>query len=221
MSKLSLNRRVMLSYMLTLGSGAVFGGAVMRNVPERILAADATPPMSAEATATRAAELDDFHDLQTRVAQQPVCTPAATATVPPPTATATEVPLASVGTPLPYLDIWSITVLGIAPIPVPGNLKATGKFMQVNLTASHSRPSSESLMLTNFSLRDSAGRYSIPNIGTNQAILGGDWGLSIAPGVTQNKGIIFDVAKDAGDSFILESNADPTFRVAMTVEQRG
>jgi hypothetical protein len=32
---------------------------------------------------------------------------------------------------------------------------------------------------------------------------------------------VFDVAADAGDSFILESNADPMFRVAMTVEQRG
>jgi hypothetical protein len=33
--------------------------------------------------------------------------------------------------------------------------------------------------------------------------------------------MVFDVGADAGESFILESDADPTFRVALTVEQRG
>ena len=93
--------------------------------------------------------------------------------------------------------------------------------MQVNLTVSHSSRKPETLLLPRFVLADGSGRFSSIDIAVNQKIFGPFWGLSLESGVTENRSMIFDVAADAGSSFILESNADPTFRVALTVEQRG
>jgi hypothetical protein len=125
------------------------------------------------------------------------------------------------GTPLPYLSIWTVTVLSINPFPFSDQVTPEGKFMRVNMLAAHSSPKPETLLLPLFVLRDDRGRIASPNISTNQKIFGADWSLTVSPAVAENRDMVFDVAKDAGDSFILESNADPTFRVAMTVEQRG
>jgi hypothetical protein len=183
--------------------------------------AGAATPGAADATATREAELKELDDLRTQVANPPVCTPAPTETGISATATATEVPLAQTGVPLPYLDIWTITVLGIAPTPGSPEAQPQGQFMQVNLTVSHSSRKPETLLLPRFVLADGSGRFSSIDIAVNQKIFGPFWGLSLESGVTENRSMIFDVAADAGSSFILESNADPTFRVALTVEQRG
>jgi hypothetical protein len=119
------------------------------------------------------------------------------------------------------MDTWTITVLGISPTVNPDGVKPAGKLMQVSLTASHADASAKLPPLPDFRLVDSKGRFSVVDIALNQSKFGSDWGLSVNPGVTATVSVVFDVAADAGDSFILESNADPTFRVAMTVEQRG
>ena len=214
------NRRVILQYSAVLGTGLAIGAISTGNVSVDRIAVAATPGTT-DATATRTAELEELHGLQTRVAEGVVCTPEPTATAIPPTATATQVPLASTGVPLPYLDIWVISALGIAPALAPNDLPPHGKFMQLNLTAAHSASTPQLLTLTDFVLTDSGGAFSVPDIAINQKFFGTGWGLHIQPGVTENLSIIFDVAADAGDTFILESNADPTFRVGMTVEQRG
>jgi hypothetical protein len=131
------------------------------------------------------------------------------------------VPLAQSGAPLPYLDIWTLTVLGIAPTPANDEVRPAGQFMQVNLTVQHSASTAESLSYLDFILTDSAGRFSVIDQAINRAFFGNDWLFGTAPGVTESRAWIFDVATDAGDEFILESNADPTFRVALKIEQRG
>ena len=212
-----LSRRSMLQSLALLGTGCLAGRVLFDgSASDRLAmaATDGTP----DATATRAAELEELHALQTQVAQPKVCTPAPPNT---PAPTPTQVPPAQTGVPLPYNGDWTITVLGIAPTIAPNDFRPTGKLMQVNLTASHRAATPRFPALNDFRLVDSNGRFSVPDLTLNQALFGANWGLAVQVGVTENISIAFDVAIDAGDSYILESNADPTFRVAMTVEQRG
>ena len=215
-----IGRRTILQYAAVLGAGVVGGGLLRGNVSLG-RPAGAASPAAPDVTATREAELAELHALQTQVANPPVCTPAPTETPVAATATATEVPVAQAGVPLPYLDIWTITALGIAPTLGATNLMPVGQFMQVNLTLSHSSRDPQAMPLTDFVLVDSSGRFSVIDILVNQGLLGSGWGLSISPGTTDSRSLIFDVAADAGTSFVLESNVDPTFRVALKIEQRG
>ena len=215
-----LSRRTVLQYTAVLGAGLAAGTFVRRDVSLGTVAGAATPDAS-DATATREAELAELHDLQTQVANPLACTPAPTATSIPATATPTQVPLAQTGVPLLYLNLWTITVLGIAPTPGSQEVRPAGQFMQVNLTVAHSDDAVSMIPHLDFRLTDSAGRLSVIDQAVNRALLGNAWLLGVSPGVTETRAWIFDVAADAGDSFVLESNADPTFRVALKVEQRG
>jgi hypothetical protein len=213
-NRTGLSRRTFLQYSAVAGGGILIGIASRGRHALDSAASAATP----DATATRAAELDELHALQTQVANPPVCTPAATST---PEPTPTQVPPAQTGQPLAYMEIWTITVLGISPTVNPDGVTPAGKLMQVSLTASHTDATAKLPPVLDFRLVDSKGRFSVVDIALNQSKFGSDWGLSVNPGVTATIPMVFDVAADAGDSFILESKADPTFRVAMTVEQRG
>lgn len=214
------SRRTFLQYAAVLGAGVAAGTALRGNVSVSRLAGAASP-VPADATATREAELQELNDLRTQVANPPVCTPAPTETPPPPTATATQAPLSQTGVPIPYLDIWTITVLAIAPTPGTSDAQPTGTFMQVNFDVSHQSREPELLSFTDFVLIDEAGGFSNVDASINRELLGVGWALTVDPGVTETRSVIFDVAADAGNSFILESTADATFRVALTVEQRG
>jgi len=212
-----VSRRSLLQSLTLLGTGFFAGRRLLGGgAPDHLAmaATNATP----DATATRDAELDELHALQTQVAQPMVCTPPPTNT---PTPTPTQVPPAQTGVPVSYNGDWTITVLGIAPTIAPNDFRPTGKLMQVNLTASHRAATPKFPALNDFRLVDSTGQFSVPDLTLSQALYGANWGLAVQVGVTENIAIAFDVAKDAGDNYILESNADPTFRVAMTVEQRG
>ena len=215
-----VNRRTFARYVVTLGAGAAAGamasGRIHLNPSVR-----AESTTVADPTATREAELEELHSLQTQVAEPRICTPASTSTPVPPTATATQVPPASVGIPLAYMNTWTITVQGIVMVPGTDQVRAKGKFMQLAMTLSHSERSTKLVPYLDFVLVDSAGRFSTVDQGINQALFGNNWLFGIGPGEVQDRSFVFDVAADAGDSFILESKADPTFRVAMTVEQRG
>lgn len=216
----AVSRRSFLQYAAVLGSGIAVGSILTGGAPtDRIASAalQATP----DATATREAELRELEELRTKVAQPATCVAPPTATAIPPTSTATQVPLAGMGVPLPFHGIWTVTILGIAPTISPPDLKPAGQFMQINMTVSHSATTPKSLPITDFLLTDSAGRHSAIAIATNQSILGGTWALATAPGTTENRSVIFDVAADAGDTFILESPGDPTFRVELKVELLG
>jgi hypothetical protein len=211
-----LNRRTLTRISLTFGAGTAFG-AVVKNVSGWDRAASAASTTVADPTATREAELAELHALQTEVARPQECTPA----VPTPTPTATLVPLSQTGEPLAYGEAWTVTVLGINPAIIPDGSQPTGKFMQVNLELSHSAREAQIFPYADLILTDSTGKFSLVSQGASRAFQGNSWLSAIVPGTTELRSMIFDVAADAGDSFILESNADPTFRVAMTVEQRG
>lgn len=208
-----ISRRSLVSYAAVALGGFAFG-KISREPGAR--AQDATP----NATATRQAELNELHVLQTQVANPPACTPAPTETPLPPTPTATIVAPLPAGSPLPYGDIWTITVLSIGPA-VPGDATPDGMFLQVAMELSHSSSSPALPPLFDFQLVDAQGRRSAANIEDTQAILGTFNSLAVGVGEKVLRGVIFDVPMDAGTSFVLESPIDPTFRVALTVEVRG
>jgi len=206
------SRRAFLRATATFGAGIIVGGIALNRIPLNAPAIAATG--DPDPTATREAELKELHDWQTQVAKPVVCTPASTPTP-------TEVPIATMGAPVPYQSVWTITVLAITPSPAITAIPPKGKYMQVNLTASHSEAQGKLLYLTDFVLRDSQDRFSAADQNINTEIFGGLWLPGVEPGQTADAAIIFDVAADAGDAFVLESRSDPGFRVAVTVEQRG
>jgi len=109
----TINRRSFARYLAVLGAGIAVGAAANGNL--RISpSALAQSTETVDPTATREAELAELHALQTQVANPVVCS---TATPAQPTPTATQVPPSGAGIPLSYAGIWTITVLGIVPIP--------------------------------------------------------------------------------------------------------
>lgn len=215
MTRQLTTRRDLLKSTALLGVGLAIG-AIWRQERGVSLAADGTP----DATATRQAELDELHALQTQVANPPVCTPAPTETPMPPTPTPTTIPAIPAKTPVMYLDYWTVTVVSISPT-LGGEIQPEGQFMQVNLTLKHSEASSQPSPLPDFQLIDGQGRRSGFDVMVNQELLGTGNGLPVPVGVEENRSIVFDVAVDAGTAFILESSKDPLFRIALDVEIRG
>lgn len=177
-----------------------------------------------DATATRTAELDELHAMQTQVAQPVVCTPApsptATAT-PTPEPTATLVPATVSGQAMAYGSDWVITVSSIAPAPVPEGFVPRGQLMRVNLTIENLTGKPLTPPFDELRLVDAAGNvYSIDKDATAE-ISGEGWGLKVRKNSTDERGLVFDVAADAGDQFLLESETEPAFRITLTVESRG
>lgn len=218
--RMRLTRRAVVSYAAVLGTG-LLTGSTFRNSLAEGHDASAASPATMDATATREKELAELSGLRTQVANSAVCTPAPTETAPLAIATPTEVPLAPTGVPIAYLDIWTLTFLGIAPTPGSDEVHPAGQFMRINLTVAHSSRSAPFLGVSDFILINSKGAISVINLTTNRLLLGYEWAARTQPGNTEARALIFDVPVDSGDSFTLESSEDPTFRVALRVEQRG
>jgi hypothetical protein len=89
------------------------------------------------------------------------------------------------------------------------------------MTMAHTTDSSQLVPYADFQLEDGAGRLSYVNQTINRTLLGNDWLLGVPPGTSQDRSLIFDVAVNATEPFLLESKSDPTFRVQMKIEQRG
>lgn len=212
MSNTVISRRGFLSSSALLGAGMVIGG-VIRSGSGSSLAADGTP----DATATRQAELDELHALQTQVANPPVCTPMPTET---PEPTATQIPAVPAGTSLKYLDIWTITVIGISPTP-GGAVVPAGQFLKVDMTISHTASDSKLSPVFDFELVDASGQHYVANPTTNQDVLGSSVGLPVGVGVQESRSVVYDVPVDVGTMFLLETDKDPLFRVALEMQQRG
>lgn len=212
MSITTISRRELIKSSALLGTGLLIGGAIRSGLGTS-LAADGTP----DATATRQAELDELHALQTQVANPPVCTPAPTET---PEPTATQVPAVPAGTPVSYLDIWTITVIGIGPVP-GGELVPAGQFLKVDMTLKHNAPDTKISPVFDFELVDATGQHYVADQTVNQELLGATIGIPVEVGVEETRSVIYDVPLDAGSLFLLESDKDPLFRVSLQMEQRG
>jgi hypothetical protein len=181
----------------------------------------------ASATATRQAELTEVAALRTEVAalrtqvaalKQATPTPTSS-----PTPTATPVPPKAMNEPVPYVDAWTITVADVskAPTVTGGNETKTaqGVYVVVRLTATNDGREGRRFPFQEFILVDERGRVFDPT--TYESILVSDNWQSLPPSIPTDTAIVFDVTTDVGNSFILESRTDPTFRVALEVVLRG
>ena len=188
-------------------------------------------PSPADATATREAEVEELERLRAQVSGSPVpavCTPAPTATTTPtpaPTATPTPVPPVAAGEPVPYADDWMVTVTGLGLQPTIRTQTATGVFAAVELTIVNEGTAQRPFPLDEFVLVDSAGRTFTPSVAASvDAALAagvGGWNALVAPGIPTDAVVVFDVAEDAGEAFILQSTEDPTFRVEVSRARSG
>jgi hypothetical protein len=176
--------------------------------------AAATEP---DATATRTAELAELDALRTQVAQQPT----ACATNPTPAVTPTLVPPGEMGEPYPYAGAWTIVVKDASPVAPTGNSKPKGAFLRVNLTLTNNSQKPAVMYFANMVLVDTQGRAYPFAENASHEILGNTYQFIIQPSLPVDTPIIFDVASDAGTSFVLQSTTDPTFRVKVEIVQRG
>lgn len=175
-------------------------------------------------TATRSAELKELNDLRTKVAQPVVCTPAPTATptsTPTPEPTATIVPARPAGTEVIDASGLGVNVLSIQPVPIPDGVEATGQLLRVNVRLSNKADSPVLPPFVEWRLVDSVGnRYSVDLVAT-PLFAGAAWGVAIGGHQTEDRTVVFDVAVNAGTTFVLENDNDPTFRVEVSIESRG
>lgn len=188
-------------------------------------------PSPADATATREAELEELERLRAQVSGSPVavvCTPAPTATstpTPAPTATPTPVPPVAAGEPVPYADDWTVTVTGLGLEPTIRTQTAMGVFAAVELTIVNEGTVQRPVPLDDLVLVDNEGRTFTPSVAaTVDAALErgiGGWNALLAPGISTDAVVVFDVAPGAEGPFILQSTEDPTFRVEVSQERSG
>jgi hypothetical protein len=69
-------------------------------------------------------------------------------------------------------------------------------------------------------LIDAAGRTYRLTVDTGASFETG-WFRPIAPSLPTQINVLFAVTPDAGDRFVLESTADPTFRIQLELAARG
>jgi hypothetical protein len=207
----SFSRRSFLTTGILASTGIGISVAYGRTIRPAI--ATGTP----EANPTVEALLNEIATLEAKLAEEQVCTPAATAT---PEPTATLVPPIPYGTPIGYGGIWTITVLG-AFDPPPADYVALGRLVQVDLSFLLNSTDSERPPWSDFQLIETSGQRRSVDLHLNQTVIGPRFSFSMDPGIEETRSVVFDVAADAEPTFILESTVDPQFRVAVGTVVRG
>jgi hypothetical protein len=175
-----------------------------------------------DATATREAELVELNDLRTKVAMPVVCTPAASPT-PSPTLepTATLVPAVQVGQEVAYGDALAVTATSIEGAAGTNDVTPNGKYVRVNFDIRNDTDSGQVPPFNEWRLVDSEGNRYAVDFTASAVIVGPQWGSVVSANQTESRGIVFDVAADAGDTFVLESETQPGFRIELTMVVRG
>ena len=185
----------------------------------------ASPVSAFAATATRVAEELELDFLRAQASQTPppvVCTPPpVTPTVTPtPTVLVTLVPPVASGQPRSYRDDWTVTVTGLSLVPSFAGQTAEGTFAKVDLTITNDTEAARVFPYGDLVLRDAQGRAFLPDpvvAAQNEAGF-----FSVFPPSLPTPGfVIFDIAADAGETFVLESTTDPTFRVEVSQARSG
>ncbi len=182
--------------------------------------ARATEP---DATATRMAELRELDNLRTKVAQPVICTPAPSPTpteTPTPSPTPTPVPPAAMGQELAYAGNWTVVVNGFTAAP-GGKASPGTKLVQVHATVTNLGSEPRRFRFDDWRLVDAHGRVFLLSVTATSDLYGPGFVANLAPSLPQQLTLVFEVAVDAGPGFILESSADPTFRVAVVLQQLG
>lgn len=199
---------------LVLVAGIFIGRALAPNGPQLVSAADP----GIDATATRTAELAELDDLRTKVAQPVVCTPAPDPTVTP---TPTIAPPVPAGQEMTYGDDWTIVVVNMQPVRAPDGVDATGQLVLIQLQLKNETDGKEIPPFTELRLVGPDGAVGRVHLDASSEIVGPLWINAIPAGASEERGVVFDMPGAGGGAYVLESDADPTFRVELELEQRG
>ena len=175
--------------------------------------AAATEP---DATATRAAELAELEQLRTQVAAQ-----ATACADDQPSPTPTQVPAGEMGHEYPYRDSWTVVVIEAVPVSGTDTVKPNGAFLQVDLTLTNTGRENEIFPFYELVLVDSQQRSYAVSPDASRDLIAPDWDFFVEPSQPTAKSVIFDIAPDAGTTFVLESTTNPAFRVNVAIVQRG
>jgi hypothetical protein len=170
----------------------------------------------ADATATRAAELVELEQLRTQVAEQ-----ATACADDQPTPTPTQVPAGEMGQEYPYGDGWTVIVIDAVTVPGTEATKPSGAFLQVNMSLTNNGRENKIFPFNELVLIDSQQHSYAISTEASREFVAQDWDFFVEPSQPTGKSVIFDVAPDAGTSFVLESTKDPAFRVKVEIVQRG
>jgi hypothetical protein len=175
--------------------------------------AAATEP---DATATRTAELAELEQLRTQVAAQ-----ATACADDDPSPTPTQVPAGEMGNAYPYGDAWTVIVIDAVPVPGTNATQPNGAFLRVNLTLTNSGRENKIFPFHELVLVDNQQRSFAISADAARQLIAQDWDFFVEPSQPTAKSVIFDVAPDAGTTFVLESTTNPAFRVNVAIAQRG
>jgi hypothetical protein len=201
--------------LLALGIGFVAGRA-WSPVGTGATTSNGTP--IAEATATREAELEELERLRTQVAEQAT----ACAPTPTPAATATPVPPSPQNVPVSYGENWTIEATGASTAPNVTDHFPEGIFILVNLTITNNEATGRFFEYEDLRLVDDQGRVFVSDVFVSSRVpIDQRINYEFDPSLPLETVVVFDIATDAGTQFILESTADPTFRVQVSLEMRG
>jgi hypothetical protein len=181
---------------------------------------------AAQATATRAAELEEVAALQTQVAdlqtqvaslQSQVAAGGAEAS---PAVTPTPVPPVSMGQEVTFDGTWAITVVDATSRLAVAEHVAEGIFIELSIRITNNSNDPNVFPFERFVLTDDKGRSVGANLAASSSLEGAQ-SRTVEAWRTVDLRYVFDVLPDAGESFVFESTDDPLFRIAVTLAQRG
>jgi hypothetical protein len=211
----STTKMTLCATLIALSIGFV-AGRVWTPAGTRATTSTGTP--IAGATATRDAELQELEQLRTQVAQ--AATPCEQ--TPTPAATPTPAPPAAQGQPLPYGENWTIAVTGASTATNVTDNFPNGVYVLVNLTITNNDATKRFFKYNDLRLLDNQGRIYISELFVSSRVpIDHPINFGFNPSIPTDTVVVFDVAVDAGQPFILESTADPTFREEVNLEMRG
>ncbi len=200
------------------GLGLILGGPRL----DAVLGATGTPgvgtPAAAATERAERAEREELQRLRTQVAASPVvCAPIPTLT---PAPTATSVPPVASGTSLPYTGAWMVTVGEASTATTIAVQTAVGLFLRIELTVVNGSADARPFPVRDLTLLDESGRSYDVDLGAS-LLADSTLQAQVPPSLPTDGVVVFDVAEDVGQRFILQSRTDPTFRVSVELAQRG
>lgn len=159
---------------------------------------------------------------ETTAATQSQATPAV-ACLPSPAASPVALATPAVtGESLSYGDGWTIEVTDATKLPAIRDYAAEGVFVAVALRITNDTASGRFFPFDQLILLDEQERPFIVNgFITNQYANSAGIHHTFPPSLPTGTAVVFDVREDVGDSFVLQSTADPTFRVRIDLALRG
>lgn len=126
------------------------------------------------------------------------------------------------GQPTRYGEDWTVQVQSATTATAIRDVLPEGLFVVINLTITNNTAEGRTFPFDELILRDDENRPFVADaFPTNLLDASRGFHSNFPPSLPIDTAVVFDVAADVGTTFILDSTADPTFRVQVSTELRG